>query len=174
MNKDQTQKPKVWVVRALGGKWMNDFLTQGCVAVNYHLSEVDMSSVGTRDEIKEIYRKVHPNASVGSVANVASQLDSFLLKMQPDDYIITPALNRTFYYGTVADVAPLFKKGASLPNRRNVHWTKDPLQRHDLPSLAWNIQNTIFEVKGTDRNGTNRRNEFFKLVGRDDLVENVS
>lgn len=170
MSNKEAHEPKVWVVRALGGRWTDDFLTQGCVGINYGLAEVDMSSVGTRAEIKEIYSRVRPNASMGSVANIASQIDSFLLKMELGDYVITPGHNRAFYYGTVADAAPFFLKGASFANRRKVRWVKDPLQREDLPSLAWNIQNTVFEVRGTDRDGTDRRNEFFKLIGRDDLI----
>lgn len=172
MSNDQVHKPKVWLVRAKKGKLTGDFVSKGYV-IGWEPRKVDMSSVGTRAEIEKIYRRLYPKDSNHRVGNIVSQLEIFLLKMQIGDYIITLGLNRDFFYGIVSSGLFFFEQETRPETRREVDWIGGPLRMDDPTSMTWynrHNRRTVSEVKGTNHDGTNRRNEFFKLIGRDDLV----
>lgn len=164
MSNDLAHKPRVWVVRAVRGTRTRDFIARRYI-IGWEPFDIDMSSVETRAEIEKIYRRLCPNDSNQRVGNIVSQLNDFLLQMQIDDYIIALDLNRGFYYGIVSSGLFFFEQ----ETRRKVDWIGGPLRKDDLPLIAWYNQRAVFEVGRTDQ-----RNEFFKLIGRDDLIENVS
>ena len=165
---DPQERPKVWVIRAVNGKFTNDFVSKGYVSGWDTRNGDDWTAVKTRAEIEAIYRSVYPDASNNNVAQIVPQIENFVFNMKPGDYIISPGLKKDFYY-SVLGKSGVFHSEQS--NRRDAHWIGGPLLREELPSMAWSNQRTVFEVKGTGRDGTDRRNEFFKLIGRNDLVE---
>ena len=165
---DSKDKPKVWVIRAVNGKFTSDFVSKGYVFGWDTRNGDDWTQVKTRAEIEEIYRNVYPDANNNKVSQIVPQIENFVFNMKPGDYIICPGLEKDFYY-SVLGKRGLFHSEQS--NRRDAHWIGGPLLREELPSMAWSNQRTVFEVKGTGRDGTDRRDEFFKLIGRDDLIE---
>lgn len=165
---DPQERPKVWVIRAVNGKFTNDFVSKGYVFGWDTRNGDDWTQVKTRAEIEEIYRSVYPDASNNNVSQIVPQIENFVFNMKPGDYIISPGLRKDFYYSVLG------KRGSfhfEQSNRRDAHWIGGPLLKEELPSMAWSNQRTVFEVKDTSRDGTDRRNEFFKLIGRNDLVE---
>ena len=165
---DPQERPKVWVIRAVNGKFTSDFVSKGYVFGWDTRNGDDWTQVKTRAEIEEIYRSVYPDASNPNVYNIVPQIENFVFNMKPGDYIISPGLKKDFYYSVLG------KSGVyhfEQSNRRDAHWIGGPLLREELPSMAWSNQRTVFEVKDTSRDGTDRKNEFFTLIGRDDLVD---
>ena len=167
---DHQERPKVWVARGVNGKFTSDFVSKGYVGGWDTRNGDDWSQVKTRAEIEEIYRSVYPDASNNNVAQIVPQIENFVFNMKPGDYIISPGLKKDFYY-SVLGKSGVFHSEKS--NRRDAHWIGGPLLKEELPSMAWSNQRTVFEVKGTSRDGTDLRNEFFKLIGRDDLVSRI-
>lgn len=167
---DPQEQPKVWVIRAVNGKFTSDFVSKGYVFGWDTRNGDDWTQVKTRADIEEIYRSVYPHASNNNVSQIVPQIENFVFNMKPGDYIISPGLKKDFYYSVLGKRGPFHFEQS---NRRDAHWIGGPLLKEELPSMAWSNQRTVFEVKDTSRDGTDRRNEFFKLIGRNDLVENV-
>ena len=151
---ERQDAPKVWVVCADQSRLTGDFISKRYF-IGWEPRKVDMSSVKTREEIVDIYD------------GLASQLENFLLKMEPGDYVITPSGKRDFFYCTVGKRG-LFFSSNDRETRREAHWIGGPLPKDALSSIPWNNQRSVFEVGRTDQ-----RNEFLKLIGRNDLIENA-
>ncbi len=150
---------RVWVVRAAGGKHTDDFIAGGYVSIGWF----DVSSVGSRDEIRRRYEQEYPDALAGQVANETGQLAGFRLEMAEGDFVITPGADReSLRYGRI--VGPC----VGLPvdgvrdhrNCRNVEWTDTPLSRS---ALAESLQSTL----GSPRTVfcVHQRDEFLAAIG---------
>ena len=134
-----TVVPRVWVVRADGGKYADHFVTGGYAAVGWF----DLSSVDTRDQLREIYELKYPDAPAGKVANEIGQLAAFRLEMGEGDYLITPAANReSLRYGRIVGPCVAFKgdDGCRYLKRRAVAWAEALLSRS---SLGESFQRTL-------------------------------
>ena len=151
---ERQDAPKVWVVCADQARLAGDFISKGYI-VGWEPHKVDMSSITTRKEIVDIYDGLIP------------QLEVFLLKMQPGDYVITPSGKKDFFYCIVGKRG-LFFSSNDQETRREAHWIGGPLRKDTASSIPWNNQRPVFEVVRTDQ-----RNEFFNLIGRNDLIENA-
>lgn len=149
---NRQEHPKIWVIHAQKGKLTGDFISQGYV-IGWEPLKVDMSSIKTRKEKVEIY------------SELVSQLESFLFEIEPGDYVITPSGKKDFFYCIVRG---LFFSSNDQETRREAHWIGGPLPKDTASSIPWNNQRSVFEVGRTDQ-----RNEFFKLIGRNDLIENA-
>ena len=69
----------VWVVRAEFGKYTDNFVNGGYVAIGW-MPEEDLSKIKTRDEIYPIYRLAHPNDTSNIViGQQVGQIARFLL-----------------------------------------------------------------------------------------------
>ena len=150
---------EVWVVRADGGKYTDDFVAGGYVAVGWF----DLSSVDSRDEIRRRYEREYRDALAGQVANETGQLAAFRLEMSEGDYVITPAADReSLRYGRI--VGPC----VGVPgdgvrdhrNRRTVEWTETPLSRS---TLAESLQRTLGSPRTVFR--VRQREEFLAAIG---------
>ena len=120
--------PSVWVVRADGGKYADDFVGGGYAAVGWF----DLSSIGTRDQLRRAYELEYPNSPVGQIANVTSQLGAFCLEMHEGDYVVTPTADReSLRYGRILGPCVAFEgdDGCRYRNRRAVDWAETRLSR---------------------------------------------
>ena len=157
---------QVWVVRADGGKYTDDFVAGGYVAIGWF----DLSSAGSREEIRRRYEREYPDALAGQVANETGQLAGFRLEMAEGDYVITPAADReSLRYGRITGSC------AGVPadgvrdhrNRRSVEWTDTPLRRS---TLAESLQSTLGSPRTVFR--VQHRDEFLAAIGRPDESPN--
>lgn len=150
---------QVWVVRADGGKYTDDFIAGGYVAIGWF----DVSSVDSREEIRRLYEQEYPDARAGQIANEIGQLAGFRLEMAEGDYVITPAADReSLHYGCI--IGPCVGVAADgvrdHSNRRAVKWTDTPLSRS---TLAASLQGTLGSPRTVFR--VHRREEFLAAIG---------
>lgn len=162
-----TDRPvQVWVVRADGGKYTDDFIAGGYVAIGWF----DLSSAGSREELRRCYEREYPEALVGQVANETGQLAAFRLDMAEGDYVITPAADReSLRYGRI--IGPCVGAPADgvrdHRNRRTVQWTDKPLRRS---ALAESLQSTLGSPRTVFR--LHQRDEFLAAIGYRDESPN--
>ena len=157
-----TVVPRVWVVRADGGKYADHFVTGGYVAVGWF----DLSSVDTHDQLREIYELKYPDAPAGRVANEIGQLAAFRLEMGEGDYLITPAASReSLRYGRIVGPCVAFKgdDGCRYLNRRAVAWAEALLSRS---SLGESFQRTLGSPRTVFR--VSHPEEFMAAIGAHD------
>ena len=131
--------PKVWVVRADGGKYADHFVSGGYAAVGWF----DLSSVETLDRIRRTYQVEYPDALPGQIANEIVQLAAFRLEMGEGDHIITPAADReSLRYGRIVGPCFVFRgeDECRFRNRRAVNWAETPLSRS---SFGESFQRTL-------------------------------
>ena len=150
---------QVWVVRADGGKYTDDFIAGGYVAIGWF----ELSSVDSREEIRRRYEQQYPDALTGQVANETGQLAGFRLEMAEGDFVITPAADReSLPYGRI--MGPCVSVPADGErdhrNRRAVKWTDIPLSRS---SLAESLQGTLRSPRTVFR--VHQRKEFLAAIG---------
>ena len=176
MSNDQTQIPKVWVVRAFRGQWTDVFVSNGYIGLGYlgdtNLDTMDMPSLTTTEEVRSAFRLLNPSASPASVSQCVNQIETFRFEITTGDYVLIPSSpqDKKVYCVIVAKGNHYrVKQSDGLPcrNRRKVHCIGAPLQRTDLRSSTLeNTAKTIFPMRDTSQ-----RNRLFKLIGRDDLIE---
>ena len=156
----------VWVVRADGGKYTDDFVAGGYVAIGWF----DLSSADSRDEIRRRYEREYPDALAGQMANETGQLAAFRLEMVEGDHVITPAADgESLRHGRV--IGPC----VGVPgdgvrdhrNRRAVEWVETPLGRSVLDE---SLQRTLGSPRTVFR--VHQREEFLAAVGCRDRSPN--
>ena len=161
-----TARPvQVWVVRSDGGKYTDDFVLGGYVAIGWF----DLSSVGSRDEIRRRYEQEYPDALAGQVANETGQLAGFRLDMAEGDFVITPAADReSLRYGRITGpcVGVPADGVRDHRNRRKVQWTDTPLNRS---SLAESLQSTLGSPRTVFR--VQQRDDFLAAIGALDSTD---
>jgi predicted Mrr-cat superfamily restriction endonuclease len=159
----------LYVVRAEYGKYTDQFIKGGYVAIGW-LENNDLSHVKTREEIYPLYRAAYPDDKSNVViGQQVGQIARFLLEIQTDDYVITPAADTDYiYYGTVEPNSYYFDSGSDgcpFLQRRRIKWNKTPVLR-SLFSVPFqnSIRSslTVFQV-------THLKN-FLETIGRKELI----
>ena len=160
----QLPKPEVWQIRAGGnGEAADSFLQGECIGVNYDMNGVDMSGVATRNDVERLYQEENTVMNEGRV-NV---LTDFLIESNLGDYVIMPSDDKeTLHYGRLASETPYYEpdQDAFFRNRRKMIW-EGKLTKSELPALP--VRGQAF------RKVAGAKNEFFKLIGRHDLVDGI-
>lgn len=160
----QLPKPEVWQIRAGGNGEASDSFLQGeCIGVNYDMNGVDMSGVATRNDVERLYQEENTVMNEGRV-NV---LTDFLIESNLGDYVIMPSDDKeTIHYGRLVSEIPYYEpdQDAFFRNRRKVIW-EGKLTKSELPALP--VRGQAF------RKVAGAKNEFFKLIGRHDLVDGI-
>ena len=92
----------IYVVRADFGKYAEDFVKGGYVAIGW-LKNDNLENIKTRDEIYPLYKAANPtDTSNVVIGQQVGQIARFLLEIKEGDYVITPAADTDYiYYGTV-------------------------------------------------------------------------
>ena len=135
----------VWVVRAEFGRYTDNFVNGGYVAIGW-ISEEDLSEIKTRDEIYPIYRLAYPNDTSNIViGQQVGQISRFLLEIKAGDYVITPPSDSEWlHYGRIAsDQSYHYEHGTDgcpYRHRRKVAWEVERIKRSEF-SIPF--QNTI-------------------------------
>lgn len=164
----------VWCVRADFGTYTKQFVEGGYVAIGW-LSKVDLSGIRSRDELYPLYRQARPEDTSNIViGQQVGQIARFLLEIQPDDYVITPAADTEWlHYGQIKSDPSYFYEtandGCPYRHRRRVAWAKERLKRGDFSVPFQNTIRsslTVFSVS--------QRDEFLLAVGRTDLSQKPS
>lgn len=125
-----------------------------------------MTSVHSRDEIFKRFKEAHPDQTPNQAGANASQLATFMLKVQPGDYVMTRCSppTREYRYGKVED-APLYyapddPDGCPFPHRRKVKWSDQSIFKEQLSvpfKKNLSAAKTLFKVRHFD--------EFLAITG---------
>ena len=155
-----TTVPRVWVVRADGGKYADHFLSGGYAAVGWF----DLSSVDTRDQLRKVYELEYPDAPAGQIANEIGQLAAFRLEMDEGDYVVTPTADReSLRFGRIVGPCVAFggDDGCGYRNRRAVNWAETRLRRS---SFGESFQRTLGSPRTVFR--VSQPEEFLAAIAR--------
>jgi restriction system protein len=162
--------PEVYCVRADYGKYTQQFVGGGYVAIGW-IPELDLGEVATRDELYPLYKAAYPkDTSSIVIGQQVGQIARFLLEIKAGDYVITPDYNTEFLrYGVVSSDPSYFydegNDGCPFRHRRRVEWAANPLRRFDLSVPLQNTMRsslTVFYVS--------QRDEFFTAIGKKEFV----
>ena len=154
---ERADMTNVWVVRAEFGKYTQNFLTGGYAAIGW-IPKQDLLAVKTRNEVEKLYRQAYPKDGNRRVGTNVGQIELFLLKIKPDDYIITPPDNtKELCYGQVEAESLYYDADnhdeCKYPHRRKIKWAKESLRRQELSvpfQRTFNAAKTVFRVRHTE------------------------
>ena len=155
----------VWVVRAEFGRYTNNFVENGYVAIGW-MPEKDLSTVKERERLYPIYREAHPNDKSNIVVGQqVGQIARFLLEIKAGDHVITPAADTEWlHYGQVAADPSYFysdgNDGCPYRHRQRVNWAEKRLKRSEFSVPFQNTIRsslTVFSIS--------QREEFFSKIG---------
>ena len=130
---------QLWCVRANDGEFTREFLEGGYIGIGWELP--DLTEVHSREQIAELHEERFPRDSAHRRGNAVASIETFLLRIQPWDFVITPASNRQrLHYGIVAANPSYFfledgDDSCPYPHRRRVIWSPRRINRADLPEL---------------------------------------
>lgn len=118
----------------------NMFLQQGVIAIGWK-GMGDLSKIGaTREEFKERYLEVYPDAKKGSIANGAGMLYRFAHEVQVGDYVVFPSkIDRQINIGTIESGYEYDADAAEYVQQHKVKWLKH------IPRTAFS-QGALYEV----------------------------
>ena len=160
----------VWVVRAEFGKYADDFINGGYVAIGW-LRENDLTEVVDREEVRQLYADSHPDTTSSLViGQQTGQISRFLFEIQPKDFVITPSSDTEFlHYGEVLPDPPYYyAPGADhcpFPQRKKVRWSSKKLRRADFSVPFQNTIRsslTVFKVSQGE--------EFLQVIGKEGRI----
>ena len=145
----------VWCVRAEKGQYTGQFVAGGYIAAGWLPKHV-LAAIKDIEEIRRLFEKEHPEITENQVVGWhIGQIDTFSLKINVGDYVITPEQNASqLWYGRVVSKPYRIDNpndGCPWPNRRKVDWAKQPLDRNALAepfqkSLK-HTQLAVFEIR---------------------------
>jgi len=160
---------KVHCVRASYGLYTQHFLKGGYAAIGW-LDKVDLSDITSREQLKPLYKKAHPEDTSNIViGQQVGQIGRFLLEIKGGNYIITPAHDTEFiYYGVVEPNSYYLSDGADgcpFVHRKKVKWHSKPIQRSQFSVPFQNTIRsslTVFSIS--------HKKNFFTTIGKPNLV----
>lgn len=161
---------RIWCVRAEWGTFTKNFVDGGYAAIGW-MPNIDLSGVGTREQLYPLYREAHPDDESNIViGQQVGQIARFLLEIQTEDYVITPAADTEWlHYGKViGNPAYIYSDGSDgchYRHRRRVEWADARLKRSDFSVPFQNTIRsslTVFAISQKD--------EFLAAIGRTDLI----
>lgn len=166
------EETQYWLVRADGGKYYEDFFTNGFIAVADN--EFDLDSIEKFEQFKEIgytsegfknmINERYPEWNQRKVSHSASRLMNFIHNIKINDIVIVPShRSNMFLIGLVAsdiyeiaDNTDIFQEGIiSCPylKRRNVRWLKEVPRQAISEKMYWILtsQHTILSLNEHDQ-----------------------
>ncbi len=166
---DPSPLPKVWMVR--GGQKrhaVQEFLVQNRVGIAFDLQHVDLSTIGTKRELRKVYQEHHPHDSAQSVGQNVSQLDDFVLNVQIGDFVVMPGDEQT-HHGMVIS-RPYLEKESPYTNSRKIRWSDASKQKLLIPShllppqitvriVSDEVQQTVLRANGIIRDDASVKND---------------
>ena len=140
-----TKAKPFWMVRAgRDSVYVDDFLSEKVVAIGWpDLGELPRDIDKAR--LTELYQRIHPGDSAGSVANGVGQIVRFRDEIKIGDGIVTYDRDKRLYYlGAIAGAESWQpQKIANLPRARAVEWT----QKVPRDALSQPTRNTLGAIQ---------------------------
>ena len=165
---EHVRPANVWVVRADGGQYTEDFVANGYVA----FGELDLASANDWDEIRRRYEDAHPTERPRHVSNVVGQYAAFLFSIRKDDYVITPERDtQRLRYGRITGscVSAAGDDGCPYRNRRAVDWDAATLERG---GCSQSLRSTLGAPLSVFY--VSQREEFLAAIGQSDAAPHGS
>jgi len=139
---------KLWVVRSNNGEYIEQFLTENVVGLNWlpdeNLKGKDLQS------IKSTLLKHYPDKAK-SIPVWAGIINSFINKIGIGDYVLTyDPSSRIYYIGKIAGDYFFNSKFNDCPHTRKVHWNKQEISRDSLSNDTKNSLGstlTVFQLR---------------------------
>ena len=128
---------QLWLVRAEGGKLTERFIEGGYVAIGWDALG-DLSDLRYYDTLANMVNDVYPDKRQRAVNNCASQVASFVLEIDSEDFVITPSADyRVLRFGRIPPKAEGSYYFDSFDeddyrHRFPVDWRVRPIRRADL------------------------------------------
>ena len=124
---------KLWVVRSNNGEYIEQFLTENVVGLNWlpdeNLKGKDLQS------IKSALLKHYPDKAK-SIPVWAGIINSFINKIAIGDYVLTyDPSSRIYYIGKIAGDYLFNSKINDCPHTRKVRWDKQEISRDSLSMI---------------------------------------
>lgn len=161
--------PNLYCIRAEFGKYTDCFLKGGYVAIGWLLDD-NLSSIQSKDEIKQLYINAYPeDKSNYVIGQQVGQIGRFLFDLKIGDYVITPDINPEKICWGIIENGDYYNKldnKCQYPHRKKVKWNKESIQRNRFSVPFQNsIRSslTIFSIED--------KNDFFQVIGKNELVE---
>ena len=161
----------IYCVRADFGQYTDNFLEGNYVAIGW-LENHNLSEVTLRDDIYTSYKEANPDESSNVViGQQVGQIARFLLEINKDDYVITPAKDTNYiYYGVALENSYYYENknqlgGCPFKHRKKMKWNKTPILRSEFSVPFQNTMRsslTVFAV--------NHKRNFFETIGKKELV----
>ena len=156
--------PKVWVVRADGGKETQNCVDGGFTGIGWNETG-DLSDVADRTAIAELWAEIASEEDgPGARGQVVGVLTRFVHEMRVGDWVITPGSNsQQLHYGRIiGEYRHESNPSDNCPylHRRDVRWRRKTLDRSELSAPFFNTLNsylTVFNAR--------HRAEFFARIG---------
>jgi len=149
----------LWMVRAgRNGEQEEGALEHGVATIGWN-ELPDLSSIRSRDELKELYEEHNPGETKMQVANAVGQLWAFISRIQRDDLVVLPLKTRaalaigrvTGPYAYRVDLSP------NIHHARPVEWTRTDLPRAAFEQDLLYSFGAIMTVCQIQRNDAERR-----------------
>ena len=139
---------KLWIVRSNNGEYIESFLTEHVVGLNWlpneNLQGKDLQS------IKAILLKYYPDKEK-SIPSWASMINNFVNKISIGDYVLTyDPSSRIYYIGKIKGDYIFYTKTNDCHHVRKVQWEKQEISRDSLSNDTKNSLGstlTVFQLK---------------------------
>lgn len=166
MNSDEQATPRLFMIRAAGGRYANDFRRGGYVAIGWREISVDLGEVFRqgKDALIQAYKRFYADHSPYKRGNNIGQIWWFLNDVRVGTYVLTSDEDSKLWIGRVTgDYYYMDESLNDIPyrHRKQVDWFSKPLDRSELSGSAQNSlfnQRTIFPIREYDI-------EFLRLYG---------
>jgi restriction system protein len=144
----------LWVVRCGGdGSFEQEALAESIVGIGWGKLG-DLSKVGTREEVQELYAKTHPDESIKSQQNQVAQVFAFRSRIAKGDLVALPLKNSpSIAFGRIKGEYKFTPDAHGfVKHQRSVEWIKEiPRSSMDQDLLfSFGAFLTVFQVRRND------------------------
>lgn len=124
----------LWLVRAgKYGQLEQQFLAENRIYLRWGNLDADLTTVSSRDEVKELVREIMPDAKEGKIVNGAGQVWAFTHGMEPGDWFVLPSkLKRVIHIGEVTSKLKYGNQEGKPSNYRDVRWMETDIPRSNF------------------------------------------
>lgn len=148
-------KESIWVCRS--GKsacYLSSFLNERKIFVPWEGYNIDLTTVESREEIKELVRKEKNVSNPITVSNWAGMLFSFIHQMKKGDYVLIPEYKSRFYIlGKIQSDYKYERENLELHHSREIDIIEKHIPRSVFPqSIQYSLGafRSIFRLKQVD------------------------
>ena len=140
-----------WVVRGgSNGEYEAEALDNHVLALGF--DEIDLTDIQTRDDLKNLYQQVAPDATPYQIGNWAGQLWHFRDSIKIGDLVVMPR-KKIWEFVAIGEIAGKYKFHVESPfHRRAVEWINKEVRRDSLDDDLLKSMNSDLTVFRPQRN----------------------